>query len=71
MREFKDKIITLRKSRKCDWCERQLLAGHKARYMVGFEEGHFRAAYYCKECQEELFKDTCYKEIKAGSWEMI
>lgn len=71
MREFQDKIVTLRKPRTCDWCRKELLAGQKARYMVGFEQGHFTAKYYCEKCQQELFKGTCYEEVKAGSWEMV
>lgn len=71
MREFKDKIVRLRKSRNCDWCDRVLLAGTQARYMVGLCEGNFVAAYYCLKCDKELHAGTCYEKIDAGGWEMF
>jgi len=71
MREFKDKIVKLRKSRNCDWCERQLISGMVARYMVGLCEGNFVSVYYCGECDHELHAGTCYEKIGAGGWEMI
>lgn len=70
MRELKDRIVTLRKARCCDWCGRQLLPGKRARNMVGLCLGRFTAVYYCERCDLELHAGTCYEKAEAGGWEM-
>jgi len=71
MRQFKDKVVRIRKGHACDWCEQWKPVDTKMRYMVGLCAGEFVAVYYCEKCDRELHKGTCYEKIEPGGWEMV
>lgn len=47
---LKDKIVVIRKTRKCYSCYRIFDRGSEMRYWVGIYEGDFGYIYCCKTC---------------------
>lgn len=51
---LKNKIVTIRKPRRCFTCQDSFLPGQRMIYNVGIYEGDFSDAYYCECCQKYI-----------------